>query len=164
MSKVPPMVSNMKLNWIILNHINSSGAVTLNTFEKAYNNYKQGLNSLYCQPWGAKTKTDWAMVAEDLLCSTLSFYSFIFLTLPSQKTQEGHTAPKATMLLKYAKTFTDLEKLSGIIEYIFLGLISLPPDPVSHLPCAPASVSSTNLCLRVKTSSCLNQVFMKKGQ
>jgi hypothetical protein len=87
------------------------------------------------------------MVAEDLVHPTLSFYSFLFLTLPSQKTQEGHTAPKATTLLKYAKTFTDLENLPGIIEYVLGSFHFLQTLSHIYLVLLASSISSTNLCL-----------------
>lgn len=72
--EVPMTVNDMELSWIILdrisgfeNHINSAGAVTLNAFEKAYNHYMQGMKPLYNKQWGARTTTDWAMLAEDLV-------------------------------------------------------------------------------------------------
>ncbi len=47
--EIPTSVGNMQLSWIILdrisgfeNHINSAGAVVLNTFKKAWQHYQQG--------------------------------------------------------------------------------------------------------------------------
>jgi uncharacterized membrane protein len=55
------------LSWIILdhisgfkNHINSASAVVLYTFEKAWQHYQQGQQSLYQKAWGQQVTTQLA--------------------------------------------------------------------------------------------------------
>ncbi len=92
--EIPASVGDMKLSWIILdhisgfeNHINSTGAVVLNTFEKAWQHYQQGQCSLYQKQWGEQITTNWQLLVDDLVpllsllvlpcgcCLTLFFFS-----------------------------------------------------------------------------------------
>jgi hypothetical protein len=77
------------------NHINSAGAVVLNTFEKAWQHYQQGQQSLYQKTWGQQVTTNWQLLAEDLvLLSLFQLHCSFFLTLFFAENPRGPSCAK----------------------------------------------------------------------
>ena len=94
--EIPSTVGDMQLSWIILdhisgfkNHINSTGAVVLNTFKKAWQHYQQGQQPLYQKQWGQQITTNWQLLAEDLVsflcCSNTALAFSLSLTFRKPK-------------------------------------------------------------------------------